>query len=1016
MFKHKRKKAVFMIVVEVLCLILLGVLLTALQTNLSVNEQRSDTQGNLDEMEALVENAHIAAQQSTDSYDEIYKAKAESAAFMYKNQVVSGYTDANMRELQKLLGVSNVLAVNRKGDILAQAEESTADFSYNRYNQLRHVLDTRELSDAFEVERDGRSFRYYGAAVDGEVMVVIEQDPQELKELLAKTSAWDSILENVNVGLNGFAFAISAKDYTFLDYPDDALIGKDSLSNGVSVEELEEDRFAWMTIGGQKLFCGVTEVEDVYIICAVTSEEILASRNTTVVIILFIYFAVITLVITYAFFLMNQEKKSDRKRLFGNLYYNRVVGAKIGAVSLVGLVCILLISFYMQTLFSLSRQSMSNTQRVEEVEKKLSQYAKERDAVKEQYNERYLNKCRIVAYIIESRPELAEHAKLAELSEILEIKSIHIFDETGRQTATDAILGDFVLSEDPKDQSYEFRMLLKGSAYHIQEAREDDTTGEYRQYIGVTLCDREGNAKGIAEISILPEKLEETVSNMQIDKVLQGVKVGKGGMIFAVDKEDGKFAYHPNGRLLGRNAAKYGLKKAQLSDAYIGYLTLGDTDYYVSSLETGDYYVYAAVPSDMVQGKRLPITVASVLASVLTLLFVFVLLTVSRQNPDEEEMRKTGAPGGMIEIEMPDKRIRKTSSASSRWENRIVKWSEKTPEQQMFVILKMLLSVLAVLICAAILMRDKVFDDSSIFVYVLDGKWARGVNIFAFTSSIMMICVVSVATMLVQQVLRILSKVLGAKGETVCRLLHNLLKYMSVLLILYYCLALFGIDTKTLLASAGLLTLVIGLGAQRLVSDILAGLFIIFEGEFQVGDIVTIGDFRGKVVEIGVRTTKIEDGSKNIKIISNSDVCGVVNMTREYSYAWVDVGIEYGESLERVENILEKEFPNIRAHLPNIIDGPFYKGVISLGDNSVNIRVMVLCSEADRIQMERDLNREMKLIFDKYDINIPFPQIVLNQPIEFQKATEEEQMQAQRFRAAQRVMAGNLIEDDEEEH
>lgn len=1016
MFKNKRKKAVLMIVVEILCLVILGLFLTVLQTNLSVNEQKKDTQGNLDEMETLVENARTAAQQSIDSYDEIYASKAESAAFMFKNQVISGYTDTNMRECQKLLDVSNIMIINRAGEVLARAEESTADFSYERYNQLRLALNSSKASDAFEVERDGRSFRYYGAGITRDVMVVIEQNPEELKTLLAGISSWGSILENVNIGLNGFAFAVSAKDYTFLYHPDDTLIGRDSLTNGVSVENLEKNRFEWMTVDGQKLFCGVTKVEDVYIVCAVTSEEILASRNTTVAIILFIYFAVITLVITYAFFLLDEEKQSDRKKLFGNFYYNHAVGRKIGAISLAGLVCILLISFYMQTLFSLSRQSMSNTQRVEEVEKKISQYTKERDAVKEQYDGRYLNKCRITAYIIEKKPELAEHDTLAMLSEILDIKSIHIFDETGRQIATDAILGDFVLSENPEDQSYEFRSLLKGSAYHIQEAREDDTTGEYRQYIGVTLCDSQGKAAGIAEISILPEKLEETVSNMQIDKILQGVKVGKGGIIFAAGKEDGKFAYHPDSRLIGKDTAKYGLKKAQLTDGYVGFIGLGKNDYYVSSLETKDYYVYAAVPSDMVQGKRLPITVASVLVSVLTLLFVFVLLTVSRQGAEKEEQEKAAASGGMIDIEIPDKRVRRTSSASSRWENRIVKWSEKTPEQRMFVVLKILLTVLAVFICAAILMRDQVFDSSSIFVYVLDGKWARGLNIFAFTSSIMIICVASVVTMLVQKLLQILSKVLGAKGETVCRLLHNLLKYMSVILVLYYCLALFGIDTKTLLASAGILTLVVGLGAQRLVSDILAGLFIIFEGEFQVGDIVTIGDYRGKVVEIGVRTTKIEDGSKNIKIISNSDVCGVINMTREYSYAWVDVGIEYGESLERVENILEKEFPNIRTHLPNIIDGPFYKGVISLGDNSVNIRVMVLCSEADRIQMERDLNREMKLIFDKYNINIPFPQIVLNQPIEFQKATEEEQMQAQRFHDAQRVMAGSLIEDDEEEH
>ena len=116
-----------------------------------------------------------------------------------------------------------------------------------------------------------------------------------------------------------------------------------------------------------------------------------------------------------------------------------------------------------------------------------------------------------------------------------------------------------------------------------------------------------------------------------------------------------------------------------------------------------------------------------------------------------------------------------------------------------------------------------------------------------------------------------------------------------------------------------------------------------------MGDIVTVGDWRGTVVEIGIRTTKIQDGGRNIKIISNKDVCGVINMTRDYSYAWVDLGIEYGESLERVENVLEQEFPNIRKRLPGIIDGPFYKGVVALADNSVNIRVMVLCSEGDRM-------------------------------------------------------------------
>lgn len=232
---------------------------------------------------------------------------------------------------------------------------------------------------------------------------------------------------------------------------------------------------------------------------------------------------------------------------------------------------------------------------------------------------------------------------------------------------------------------------------------------------------------------------------------------------------------------------------------------------------------------------------------------------------------------------------------------------------------------------------------------------------------------------------------------------------------MYYCLSLFDIDTATLLASAGILTLIVGLGAQTLVSDILAGLFIIFEGEFQVGDIVTIGDYWGTVVEIGIRTTKIEDGSKNIKIISNSDVTGVINMTRDYSYSWVDVGIEYGESLERVESILQDEFPHMRERIPGILEGPFYKGVVSLGDNSVMIRVMVLCAESDRGQMESDLNREMKLLFDKHHISIPYPQIVINQPVQFKEATEWEKRKAEEFAKEQRELSSEYVADDEDD-
>lgn len=113
------------------------------------------------------------------------------------------------------------------------------------------------------------------------------------------------------------------------------------------------------------------------------------------------------------------------------------------------------------------------------------------------------------------------------------------------------------------------------------------------------------------------------------------------------------------------------------------------------------------------------------------------------------------------------------------------------------------------------------------------------------------------------------------------------------------------------------------------------------------------------------------------------------------------------------QNILAKELPQIKKRLPAIKDGPFYKGVVSLGDNSVNLRIMAQCAESDRAQLGRDLNREMKLLFDENNINIPFPQVVLNQPREYVKATELEKRRADAFNETQKELSKQMKEEDD---
>ena len=216
-------------------------------------------------------------------------------------------------------------------------------------------------------------------------------------------------------------------------------------------------------------------------------------------------------------------------------------------------------------------------------------------------------------------------------------------------------------------------------------------------------------------------------------------------------------------------------------------------------------------------------------------------------------------------------------------------------------------------------------------------------------------------------------------AKTTLLLLGNLLKYAAAIAFILVTLSIWGVDTTAIVTGSAVIALVIGLGCQSLIADIVAGIFMLFEGDIKVGDIVVIDGWRGTVQQIGLRRTKIEDAVGNINIVNNSSISNIINNTQDLSVAVVEVGTEYNESILRIEEVIEKALPEMKKHIPAIVDGPFYKGVSALGDSSVNIKLMAQCHEEDKYQVERDLNREIKLLFDANKINIPFTQVVLNQ-------------------------------------
>lgn len=219
------------------------------------------------------------------------------------------------------------------------------------------------------------------------------------------------------------------------------------------------------------------------------------------------------------------------------------------------------------------------------------------------------------------------------------------------------------------------------------------------------------------------------------------------------------------------------------------------------------------------------------------------------------------------------------------------------------------------------------------------------------------------------------------RQRTIVTLIASFIRYLGAIIIFMVLLGIWGVDTGTLLAGVGALALIIGFGAQSLIADILAGLFIVFENAFQVDDIISIDGFRGTVVEIGLRTTRIQDPLGDIKTINNSELKTFVNMSREKSSAIVEVTIDYGENLERVEKLIQNNLEAIRSKLPAVTEPIKYLGPASFTERGTLLKLCAHCLEQDRLQLVRDFNREIKLLLDKNFIKIAVPQVKVKQGV-----------------------------------
>ncbi|HZZ80131.1 MAG TPA: mechanosensitive ion channel family protein, partial [Gemmataceae bacterium] len=203
------------------------------------------------------------------------------------------------------------------------------------------------------------------------------------------------------------------------------------------------------------------------------------------------------------------------------------------------------------------------------------------------------------------------------------------------------------------------------------------------------------------------------------------------------------------------------------------------------------------------------------------------------------------------------------------------------------------------------------------------------------------------------------------KGRTLVPLLESLSRYVLYFGSAIMMLRVFEVDTTPILAGAGVVGLAVGLGAQNFVTDLVSGFFILFENQFLVGDVVQIGDALGKVEAINIRTTHIRDDSGKLVIIPNGQIKTVVNFSKDYVNAVVDIKVPASMNLQQVMHDMAEAGKRMRERRREVLADTEIKGLVDLTPGDMTIRAVTKVQPGMHQMMQQEYRKILKEVFDE---------------------------------------------------
>lgn len=732
---------------------------------------------------------------------------------------------------------------------------------------------------------------------------------------------------------------------------------------GITQENLRKEHFT-LHAGGKEYICFPIEIENLgftAICCNSVENEKMAILGD---IIWQVFFAAIMLagLITWCYSVqwMVRRESLDEKRKFR--YSPEHVKRRTARRTIMSTLAVTLFGFTTVMVQFMYHENRIGSNVLAMLETQLEDGGSIGLALNELDTERFTGLGETASAMLTEDPALLNKNGLAQISEAISADYLILFDEKGEEIACSRDYIGFALPTDKSDSMYDFRRLLRGVSSIAHGPGVDMITGERRSFVGVRY-DVPGKKDTYGALLIAfpaqgaASKEERTEIENDIKKEIYERIHSRDRLIMEIDPETHRVVSCSRKAYVGADMESLGMDSKGLKDRYMNYYLMDDEWYFGITGEVGDsMYYYMRDASDM---SRLGLLLALISGGLFLIGYVISAKFALQEYTDENYERY--AP---LVMETSDAYRQKISQRAPYMDSVAVTWSNMRPENKVKTVMQILTGILLV-VMILVSYGNLPVARHSVLTFVIRGNWTKGINLFSMIAVIVTFCVEYLAYLVVKVIALMLVSVTDLRGETVFKLIRSFLNYAMFIGAVCVSLSFLGVDTTTLLASLGLMSLAISLGAKDIVADILAGLSLVFERTYYVGDIVQIGDFKGRVLEIGVRSTKLMSGTQDIKIICNHEIGSVINCSKQNSICTVKICLPVTTSIDEVKRLLEDELALVAKKNPHITKGPHYDGILEFVDDSMVISISAEGPEEYMGDIRFDINQTLQSMAER---------------------------------------------------